>query len=82
MAVMVGIVGALSLFIPKKYDFSTNKGKWVAVSRLLATSNNATMHINTHRTTFIYPKNELSYSENFLHMLFQHHVANTNPQAV
>ena len=37
MAVVVGIVGALSSFYPEKiYDFSSNEGKWVAVTRLLA----------------------------------------------
>ena len=37
MAVMVGIVGALSSFYPEKiYDFSSPEGKWVAVTRLLA----------------------------------------------
>ncbi|MFL2661741.1 MAG: citrate synthase [Alphaproteobacteria bacterium] len=73
MAVMVGIVGALSSFYPEKtYDFSSEKGKWVAVSRLLAKI--PTMAAMAYKYSlgqpFIYPKNELSYSENFLHMLF------------
>ncbi len=73
MAVMVGIVGALSSFYPEKtYDFSSKKGKWVAVSRLLAKL--PTMASMAYKYSlgqpFIYPKNELSYSENFLHMLF------------
>ena len=37
MAVMVGIVGALSSFYSEKiYDFSSTEGKWVAITRLLA----------------------------------------------
>ena len=37
MAIMVGIVGALSSFYSEKtHDFSSMEGKWVAVSRLLA----------------------------------------------
>ena len=41
MAVMVGIVGALSSFYSEKnYDFSSTEGMWVAVSRLLAKFNN------------------------------------------
>ena len=73
MAVVVGIVGALSSFYPEKiYDFSSNKGKWVAVTRLLAKL--PTMAAMAYKYSlgqpFIYPKNELSYSENFLHMLF------------
>ena len=73
MAVMVGIVGALSSFYPEKiYDFSSPEGKWVAVTRLLAKL--PTMAAMAYKYSlgqpFIYPKNELSYSENFLHMLF------------
>ncbi len=73
MAVMVGIVGALSSFYSEKtYDFSSKEGKWVAISRLLAKL--PTMAAMAYKYSlgqpFIYPKNELSYSENFLHMLF------------
>ena len=73
MAVVVGIVGALSSFYPEKiYDFSSNEGKWVAVTRLLAKL--PTMAAMAYKYSlgqpFIYPKNKLSYSENFLHMLF------------
>ena len=73
MAVMVGIVGALSSFYSEKiYDFSTTEGKWVAVSRLLAKL--PTMAAMAYKYSlgqpFIYPKNNLSYAENFLHMMF------------
>ncbi len=73
MAVMVGIVGALSSFYSEKiYDFSTTEGKWVAVSRLLAKL--PTMAAMAYKYSlgqpFIYPKNDLSYAENFLHMMF------------
>ena len=73
MAVMVGIVGALSSFYSEKiYDFSSTEGKWVAVSRLLAKL--PTMAAMAYKYSlgqpFIYPKNELSYAENFLHMMF------------
>ena len=73
MAIMVGIVGALSSFYSEKiYDFSSTEGKWVAVSRLLAKL--PTMAAMAYKYSlgqpFIYPKNELSYAENFLHMMF------------
>ena len=73
MAIMVGIVGGLSSFYSDKtHDFSSTQGKWVAVSRLLAKL--LTMAAMAYKYSlgqpFIYPKNELSYSENFLHMLF------------
>ena len=73
MAIMVGIVGALSSFYSEKtYDFSSNQGKWVAISRLL--SKLPTMAAMAYKYSlgqpFIYPKNNFSYSENFLHMIF------------
>ena len=73
MAVMVGIVGGLSSFYSDKtHDFSSTKGKWVAVSRLLAKLPTiaAMAYKYSLGQPFIYPKNSLSYSENFLHMLF------------
>ena len=59
MAVVVGIVGALSSFYPEKiYDFSSNEGKWVAVTRLLAKL--PTMAAMAYKYSlgqpFIYPK--------------------------
>ena len=73
MAIMVGIVGALSSFYSEKiYDFTSTEGKWVAVSRLLAKL--PTMAAMAYKYSlgqpFIYPKNDLMYAENFLHMLF------------
>ena len=73
MAIMVGIVGALSSFYSEKtHDFSSIEGKWVAVSRLLAKMPTiaAMAYKYSLGQPFIYPKNELVYSENFLHMLF------------
>ena len=73
MAIMVGIVGALSSFYSEKtHDFSSTEGKWVAVSRLLAKMPTiaAIAYKYSLGQPFIYPKNSLNYSENFLHMLF------------
>ena len=82
MAIMVGIVGALSSFYSEKnYDFTTTEGKWVAVSRLLAKL--PTMAAMAYKYSlgqpFIYPKNELKFSENFLHMLFSTPCGEYNP---
>ncbi len=73
MAVMVGIVGGLSSFYSDEtHDFSSTEGKWVAVTRLLAKLPTiaAMAYKYSLGQPFIYPKNSLSYSENFLHMLF------------
>ena len=73
MAIMVGIVGALSSFYSEKtHDFSSIEGQWVAVSRLLAKLPTiaAMAHKYSMGQPFIYPKNNLNYTENFLHMMF------------
>ncbi len=73
MAVMVGIVGALSSFYSDEtHDFSSIEGKWVAISRLLAKLPTiaAMAYKYSLGQPFIYPKNEHSYSQNLLHMLF------------
>lgn len=73
MAIMVGVVGALSAFYTdKQYDFSTPHGHWVAVSRLIAKMPTvaAMAYKYSIGQPFVYPRNDLSYSENFLYMMF------------
>ena len=82
MAIMVGIVGALSSFYSEKtHDFSSIEGKWVAVSRLLAKMPTiaAVAYKYSLGQPFIYPNNNLNYSENFLHMLFSTPCGNFKP---
>ena len=73
MAILVGVVGAISSFYTdKEYDFSSDDGRWVAVSRLLAKM--PTIAAMTYKYAigqpFVYPRNDLSYAENFLYMMF------------
>ncbi len=73
MAIMVGVVGALSAFYAdKEYDFSSQEGRWVAVSRLLAKMPTVAAYAYKYSIgqPFVYPRNDLDYSSNFLHMLF------------
>ena len=82
MAIMVGIVGALSSFYSEKtHDFSSIEGKWVAVSRLLAKMPTiaAIAYKYSLGQPFIYPNNNLNYSENFPHMLFSTPCGNFKP---
>ena len=82
MAIMVGIVGALSSFYSEKtHDFTSSVGKWVAVTRLLAKMPTiaAIAYKYSLGQPFVYPNNELSYSENFLHMLFSTPCGNFKP---
>ncbi len=73
MAIMVGVVGALSAFYTDhEYDFSSQEGRWVAVSRLLAKMPTVAAYAYKYSIgqPFVYPRNDLDYSSNFLHMLF------------
>ncbi|MBC6497889.1 MAG: citrate synthase [Alphaproteobacteria bacterium GM7ARS4] len=73
MAILVGVVGAISAFYTdKEYDFSSDEGRWVAVSRLLAKLPTiaAMAYKYALGQPFVYPRNDLSYAENFLYMMF------------
>ena len=73
MAMLVGMVGALSAFYHEsKYDYSSTAGQWAAVSRVIAkipTVAALAYKFSIGQPT-MYPQNDLNYSENFLHMLF------------
>ena len=72
MAIMVGVVGALSAFYHDSTDFSDINQRMVACHRLIAKI--ATIGAMAYKYSigqpFVYPKNNLSYAENFLHMTF------------
>ncbi|MBI1954238.1 MAG: citrate (Si)-synthase [Proteobacteria bacterium] len=72
MAVMVGVVGALSAFYHDSLDIHDPNQRDVASYRLIAKM--PTLAAMAYKYSlgqpFIYPKNDLSYSANFLHMLF------------
>jgi len=73
MAIMVGMVGALSAFYHDDiHDFTSSEGRWIAVSRLLAKMPTiaAMAYKYSIGQPFIYPRNDLNYAENFLHMMF------------
>jgi len=72
MAVMVGIVGALSAFYHDSTDISDPKQRVIASHRLIAKIPTIAAMAYKYSTgqPFIYPRNNLSYAENFLHMVF------------
>ncbi len=72
MAVMVGVVGALSAFYHDSLDIHDPKHREISAIRVLAklpTIAAATYKYDVGQP-FIYPDNNLSYAENFLHMMF------------
>lgn len=72
MAVMCGVVGALSAFYHDNLDIDNPEHRHIAAIRLIAKM--PTMAAMSYKYTvgqpFMYPRNNLSYSENFLHMMF------------
>jgi citrate synthase len=72
MAVMVGVVGALSAFYHDAMDISDATHRELSAFRLVAklpTITAMTYKYNIGQP-FVYPRNNLSYAENFMHMMF------------
>ncbi len=72
MAIMTGLVGALSAFYHDSTDITNPKHREIAAIRLIAKM--PTLVAMTYKYTvgqpYMYPKNDLSYAGNFLHMMF------------
>lgn len=72
MAIMVGVVGALSAFYHDSLDINDPQHRMVASYRMIAKMPTiaAMAYKYSIGQPFMYPKNTLSYPENFLHMMF------------
>ncbi len=72
MAVMVGVVGALSAFYHDSLDINNPEHRKISAFRLIAKI--PTIVAMTYKYSmgqpFVYPRNDLSYSENFMRMMF------------
>ena len=72
MAVMCGVVGALSAFYHDSLDIRNDREREIASHRLIAKM--PTLAAMAHKYSvgqpFVYPKNDLSYAGNFLRMCF------------
>ncbi len=72
MAIMCGVVGALSAFYHDSTDISDSHQRMVASYRLIAKMPTiaAWAYKYSQGQPFMYPRNDLGFAENFLHMLF------------
>ncbi|UJF18658.1 citrate synthase [Vibrio sp. SS-MA-C1-2] len=72
MAIMVGVVGALAAFYHDSLDINNEEHRKITAFRLL--SKMPTLASMCYKYSigqpFVYPRNDLSYAENFLHMMF------------
>ncbi|MBV7379297.1 citrate synthase [Maritimibacter dapengensis] len=72
MAIMVGVVGAMSAFYHDSTDISDPWQREVASIRMIAKMPTiaAMAYKYTIGQPFVYPRNDLDYASNFLHMCF------------
>jgi citrate synthase len=72
MAVMLGVVGALSAFYPDSIDVFDPRQRLISIERLIAKlpTITAMAYKYTVGQPFVYPRNDLDYCSNFLHMMF------------
>lgn len=72
MAIMCGVVGALSAFYHDSLDIKNESHREVAALRLIAKM--PTLAAMSYKYSvgqpFVYPLNKMGYAENFLHMMF------------
>ncbi len=72
MAILCGVVGAMAAFYHDSTDINNKEQRKIASHRLIAKM--PTIASMAYKYSigqpFVYPRNKLNYSENFLHMLF------------
>lgn len=72
MAIMVGIVGALSAFYHDSIDLTCQEDRYISAIRLIAKM--PTLAAMSYKYSigmpYMYPQNKMSYAENFLHMMY------------
>ena len=72
MGTLVSTVAALSTFYPEAKEINDPHNRLIQTIRLIAKmpTSAAMAHKYAIGQPFVYPRNDLNYSENFLHMLF------------
>ena len=72
MAVLCGVVGALSAFYHDSLDINNARHREISAFRLIAKMPTITAMAYKYNTgqPFMYPRNSLTYVENILHMMF------------
>ncbi|MBI3793646.1 MAG: citrate synthase [Nitrospinae bacterium] len=72
MAIMVGVVGALSAFYHDSLEINNPRHQEISAYRLIAKLPTiaAASYKYSIGQPMVYPRNKMSYAENFLHMMF------------
>lgn len=84
MAVMVSVVGAMAAFYPENTNVADSELRKIAAMRLLAKVPTIAAWSYKYNVgePFMYPKNNLNYAENFMHMMFATPCENYVPNPV
>ncbi|MGV3740105.1 MAG: citrate synthase [Gammaproteobacteria bacterium] len=84
MAIMVGIVGALSAFYHDSMDLTNQQDRYTSAIRLIAKMPTLAAMSYKYSTgmPYMYPQNKMSYTENFLHMMFGTPMESTTPNPI
>ena len=72
MAIMVGVVGALSAFYHDTMNLNNKEDRYISAIRMVAKVPTLAAMSYKHciGQPFVYPNNSLNYAENFLYMMF------------
>ena len=72
MAILIGVIGAMSAFYHDSLDINDSEQRKIASHRIIAKI--PTIAASAYKYSigqpFIYPRNDLEYTENFIHMCF------------
>ena len=73
MGMLVSTVGALSTFYPDSKNIFDEKSRQMQIFRLIGKMPTIAAYCNRHRMglPYVYPDNELSYTGNFLNMMYK-----------
>ena len=73
MGMMISTVAALSTFYPEAKEVEDPENRWAQINRLIAKMPTLAAFAYRHHRglPYVYPENELSYTANFLNMLFR-----------
>ncbi|MGH0033449.1 MAG: citrate synthase [Myxococcota bacterium] len=84
MGMMISAVAALSTFYPEAKDVRNPENRWIQINRLVAKMPTLAAFAYRHHRglPLVYPENELSYTANFLNMLFRIGVKEYKPNPV
>jgi citrate synthase len=84
MAIMVGVIGALSAFYHDSLDIDDPEHRMKSAYRIIAKVPTIAAMCYKHSIghPFVYPQNSMSYAENFLHMMFSVPTQDTPPNPI